>query len=236
LDGFFKKRKISDGKEKTMTNLKTNSIQTILFDLDGTIADPKVGIIRSLGYALGKMGQPVPPEEDLLWCIGPPLLGSLEKLVGADRAETAIALYRERFRTLGKLENYVYPGIPETLESLKTKGYRLFVATSKPHVYAVEILDRFQLSYFFEKIYGPELDGTLNDKGELIAHLLKKEGLSTHETVMVGDRSFDILAAKQNGLAAIGVTYGYGSREELLDAGADEIAASPQEIPALFIP
>lgn len=211
-----------------------NNITTILFDLDGTLSDPKEGIIRSLGYALEKLGLPVPPEEELLWCIGPPLLRSLEKLVGPDKAEKALELYRERFRTKGKYENHVYDGIPELLETLKQRGYLLFVATSKPHVYARDILDRFELSHYFKQIYGPELDATRNDKGELIAYMLEKEKLSPKEMIMIGDRSFDIIAANKNNIDGIGVTYGYGSRDEMTESGAVLIVNSPLEILDFF--
>ena len=218
-----------------MTRLETYTVRAILFDLDGTITDPKEGIVRCLKYALKKMDRPVPPGEDLLWCIGPPLLGSFEKLVGRQLANSALQLYRERFGTVGKFENRLYGGIKETLASLRTRGFRLFVATSKPHVFAEEILSHFALKAFFDQVYGPELDGTFSDKGELVAHLLRNEGLAPRTTLMVGDRSFDIHAAKQNGLYSIGVTYGYGSKSELKEAGADEIAASPSALLELFI-
>lgn len=207
-------------------------IDNILFDLDGTLTDPKPGITRSLRYALERLGKPIPAVEDLLWCIGPPLVGSLRIILGADAdmAETALSIYRERYSALGKFENKVYPGVPETLTGLNQQGFNLFVATSKPYVFANEIMAHFNLLPFFKRVYGSELDNSLGDKGELIAYILEREAISAKHTIMVGDRSFDILGAKKNGVFGIGVTYGYGTREELVRAKADYIADSPQEI------
>ncbi|MFC2146314.1 HAD hydrolase-like protein [Acidobacteriota bacterium] len=237
-------------------------IENILFDLDGTLTDPQSGITKSIQYALEKLGKPVPEVDDLLWCIGPPLLGSLRKLLAADadKAETALSFYRERFNAVGKFENEVYPGIPETLTGLSRQGFNLFVATSKPYVFANDILSHFDLLRFFKRVYGSELDGALGDKGELIAYILKRgwhpqpikddaaEVVKTSgikqkfvfgahfwkvlakNTMMVGDRSHDILGAKKNGVYSLGVTYGYGTKEELVGSGADYIVDSPQEI------
>ena len=207
-------------------------IENILFDLDGTLTDPKPGITRSIQYALEKLGKTVPAGDDLLWCIGPPLLGSLRKILAADadKAETALSIYRERYKAVGKFENKVYPDIPETLTGLSQQGFNLFVATSKPYVFANEILAHFGLLRFFKRVYGSELNGALADKGELIAYILKKETISAKNTMIVGDRSHDILGAKKHGVYSLGVTYGYGTNEELVRAGADYIVDSPQEI------
>jgi len=207
-------------------------IENILFDLDGTLTDPQPGITRSIQYALEKLGKPVPAIDDLLWCIGPPLLDSLRKMLGpdADKAETALSIYRERFSAVGKFENKVYPGIPDTLTGLSQQGFNLFVATSKPYVFTNEIMARFDLLRFFKNVYGSELDGGLADKGELIAFILKNEGLPAKNTMMVGDRSHDIIGAKKHGVYSLGVTYGYGAKEELVKAGADYCVDSPQEI------
>jgi phosphoglycolate phosphatase len=181
---------------------------------------------------LEKLGKPVPVVDDLLFCIGPPLLGSLRKLLAADadKAETALSIYRERYNAVGKFENMVYPGIPETLTGLNRQGFNLFVATSKPYVFANEILAHFDLLRFFKRVYGSELDNSLVDKGELIAYILKRETVLTTNTMMVGDRSHDIIGAKKHGVYSLGVTYGYGTIEELVGAGADCIVDSPQEI------
>jgi phosphoglycolate phosphatase len=207
-------------------------IENILFDLDGTLTDPQPGITRSIQYALEKLGKPVPAVDDLLWCIGPPLQASLRKMLGpdADKAETALSIYRERYSAVGKFENKVYPGIPGTLSELNRQGFNLFVATSKPYVFANDILAHYGVLRFFKRSYGSELDGALADKGELIAYILKKEGLPAKNTMMVGDRSHDIIGAKKNGVYSLGVTYGYGTKEELARAGADYIVDSPQEI------
>lgn len=207
-------------------------IENILFDLDGTLTDPKPGITKSIQYALEKLGKPVPAVDDLLWCIGPPLLGCLKKILAADadKAETALSIYRERYNTVGKFENKVYPGIPETLAALNRQRFILYVATSKPYVFANDILAHFDLLRFFKRVYGCELDGTLADKGELIAYILEKEMISAKNTMMVGDRSHDILGAKKHGVYSLGVTYGYGTKEELVESGADCIVDSPREI------
>jgi phosphoglycolate phosphatase len=181
---------------------------------------------------LEKLGKQVPPVDDLLWCIGPPLLGSLRKMLAADahKAETALSFYRERFDAVGKFENEVYSGIPETLTWLNLQGFNLFVATSKPYVFANDIMAHFDLLRFFKRVYGSELDGALVDKGELIAYILEREAILSKNTMMVGDRSNDILGAKKHGVYSLGVTYGYGTKEELVGSGADYIVDSPQEI------
>jgi len=209
-------------------------IENILFDLDGTLTDPKIGITRCIQYALRKLGFPVPPASDLLWCIGPPLKDSLAKLLASDAglADTALALYRERFNRVGKFENETYAGVPEMLQSLTGQHLNLFVATSKPYVYANEIVAHFDLRRFFKRVYGSELNGELTDKSELIFHILGSEKVAAGNTLMVGDRSYDMVGAKKQGLCCIGVTYGYGTKEELIEAGADFIADSPQEVPA----
>jgi len=207
-------------------------IENILFDLDGTLTDPKVGITRSIQYALKILCRPVPAVDDLLWCIGPPLLESLGKLLSPDAglAETALSFYRERFRTVGKFENEVYPGIPEILDALSAQEVNLFVATSKPVVFARDIIAHFDLSSFFKRVYGSELNGDLTDKGALISHILRNERIAAGRTLMVGDRSYDIIAAKKHGIRSLGVAYGYGGQKELIEAGADFIADSPRKI------
>jgi phosphoglycolate phosphatase len=207
-------------------------IENILFDLDGTLTDPKSGITESIQYALRKLGKPIPAVDDLIWCIGPPLQDSLKKLLAADThmTETALSLYRKRYQEIGKCGNQVYPGIPETLTGLIQQGFKLFVATSKPHVYANDIIVHFDLLGFFKRVYGSELDGARADKKELIAFLLKNEEILAENTLMVGDRCYDITGAKKNKVLTLGVTYGYGTIEEMTGAGADYIVDSPQEI------
>jgi phosphoglycolate phosphatase len=202
-----------------------------LFDLDGTLTDPKTGITRSVQYALDKLGQPVPDADALAWMIGPPLIASFTKLLGGpEDAPEALRLYRERFGVTGLFENEVYEGIPALLRDLRERGIRLFVATSKPHVYARRILDHFDLSQFFSEIYGSELDNRNADKRDLIRHILDQERFDPVQAVMIGDREHDAIGAKANGLASIGVTWGYGSRQELLDAGVACLVDAPQDL------
>jgi phosphoglycolate phosphatase len=203
----------------------------IYFDLDGTLTDPKPGITRSIQYALRKLDQPVPSEDELTWCIGPPLHASLKELVHTNRgADRALALYRERFADIGLFENEVYPGIEDTLSVLARSGRRLFVATSKPAVYAERIIDHFKLRVNFERVFGSELDGTRSDKTDLLDHALKAAGINPSQATMIGDRSQDMIGARNNGMTAVGVLYGYGSEAELWDAGAHHVCATPAEL------
>jgi len=202
-----------------------------LFDLDGTLTDPKTGITRSIQYALDRLRRPVPHADELTWMIGPPLIASFTRLLGSpEDAQEALRLYRERFGVTGLFENEVYAGIPAQLQDLQDKGVRLFVATSKPHVYARRILDHFELSRFFAGIYGSELDNRNADKRDLIRHILEQERFDPARAVMIGDREHDAIGAKANGLASIGVTWGYGSRQELLDTGVARLVDARQEL------
>jgi phosphoglycolate phosphatase len=209
----------------------------VLFDLDGTLTDPKIGITRSIQYALSEMGYTLDDNNSLDWCIGPPLKGSFSKLLNTldvTVLDKAISLYRSRFSTIGLFENSLYPQITETLKIIRSQNYKTFVATSKPHVYAKQILEHFSLLPLFDGVYGSELDGTHSNKDDLIQHILLTENLSLISTVMVGDRQHDIIAAKHHGVYSIGVTYGYGTEQELELHGADFIAYSPDEIPKLL--
>jgi phosphoglycolate phosphatase len=205
----------------------------LLFDLDGTLTDPFVGITESIRAALVGLGRPAPPAESLGWCIGPPLKASLMHLLATEDealAEAALALYRKRFGVVGLFENRVYPGIPEALETLKIEGHTLYVATSKPKVFAARILEHFALGPYFDAVYGSELDGTLSEKGDLIAHILSKEAVVATEAVMIGDRRHDMAGALRNGVRPFGVLWGYGSRAELEGAGAIRCLGSPAEL------
>ena len=206
-------------------------MSVICFDLDGTLSDPKLGITRSIQHALRELGRPVPTADDLTWCIGPPLLGSFKKLLGSRKeAENALLLYRERFTETGIYENELYPGIAAALSGLKSSGRRMFVATSKPKAFADRIIEHFGLSPYFEAIYGSEFDGTRSDKSELLGWVVAQEPLSPAKTVMVGDRSHDIAGGRKNGMATLGVLYGYGTMAELLEAGADDLCQSPTDL------
>ena len=213
-------------------------VRSILFDLDGTLTDPGEGIVRCFQYALGRMGRPCPPAEELTRFIGPPIrpaFGEMLQSQDAGLIEQAVVTYRERFASVGLYENHVYAGVPEMLADLRAAGCRLYVATSKPHVYAREVLRHFSLESYFDDVQGNELGGRLDDKAELVRELLERHGLAAAaESLMVGDRRHDIAAAKRNGLGSVGVTYGYGDEEELAAAGADHIVNSPGSVVELI--
>ncbi|MDF5712705.1 MAG: HAD family hydrolase [Rhizonema sp. NSF051] len=209
----------------------------VLFDLDGTLTDPKPGITRCIQYALSELGYKLPNAEELHWCIGPPLKDSFSQLLKTlDEIvlDRAMKLYRSRFSTIGLFENTLYTQIPETLQTIRSAGYKTFVATSKPQIYATRIIEHFALSSLFDGVYGSELDGIRSTKGDLIHHILLTEDLSPSTVVMVGDRSYDMIGAKHQNLSSIGVTYGYGTEQELKAYGADLIAHSPDDIPKLL--
>jgi phosphoglycolate phosphatase len=207
-------------------------MDAIYFDLDGTLTDPKPGITRSIQYALQRLDHPtMPTEDELTWCIGPPLRASFVRLLGAETsADLAVSYYRERFSDVGLYENGVYDGVSDVLTTLCASGHRLFVATSKPHVFAERIIDHFGLRDHFERVFGSELDGTRVDKSHLLEYALKEASVDPAKTLMIGDRSHDMVGAKNNGMTGIGVLYGYGSRDELLQAGAHHVCATPGAI------
>lgn len=209
---------------------------TLLLDLDGTLTDPAPGILGCIRFALERMDLAVPAEAELHGWIGPPLLRSFEELTGdPGSARRCLTHYRERFSSVGYKENAVYPGIPEALEALRGAGWRLLLATSKPLIYARRILEHFDLARFIDAAYGSELDGRLSDKGELIAALLAAEGLRPEACLMVGDRAHDVRGAATNGMPCLGALYGYGSAEELREAGAIDLVAAPADLPAAVL-
>jgi phosphoglycolate phosphatase len=208
-------------------------LANIFFDLDGTLTDSKEGIVNCIYYALEKLGYPVPEGFNVNDCLGPPLRLSFRRLLhSSDDAliERAVAIYRERFSTIGLFENRVYPGIPELLSALHENDFKLYVVTTKPRVFAGRILEHFQLAYRFEAIYGTELNGQFDNKADLIEFILKTRHLRAEETVMVGDKREDIAAGKANRTGTIGVTYGYGSLQEIMEASPDDTCGSPEEI------
>lgn len=209
-------------------------LEHLIFDLDGTLTDPRSGITRSWAYMLERLGRQSPPLQEMERFIGPPTREVASELLGTQdptQLERAVAIYRERFSSVGLYENLVFPGIADVLAGLHQQGYALWVCTSKPHVYARRILEHFALLAHFRAVYGPELDGTHGDKAELLAHLLLREGIDSAAAVMIGDRMHDIRAARASGVRSLGVTYGFGSLEELTTAGADAICASVAELP-----
>jgi len=209
----------------------------VLLDLDGTLTDPGLGFIRSITHALETLGLFVPPASELVKFIGPPLEESFHMLTSdGELVAKAMVLYRERYASTGLYENSIYTGVTDALESISESGARIFLATSKPEVFAKRILDHFDLSRFFKGVYGSQLDGTHADKKLLLAHLLEKESISRSDAIMVGDRHHDIDAARVNSVSSLGVTWGYGSESELRSAGALNLISSPAELPtAVFI-
>lgn len=206
----------------------------VFFDLDGTLTDSSAGIIGSLRHAIGRAGIPV-PEDDLNWLIGPPIRNSLAALVGEDHEARVFAYYRERYDERGWRENEPYEGIHDLLGRMTARGIPAYVATAKPTVFAKRILDHFDLSRFFVDVFGSELDGTRTRKDELLSWAraqMKMEGPG----VMIGDRRYDIEAARANGLHAVGVTWGFGTREELEQAGADAIVDAPAALDTVLAP
>ena len=206
---------------------------TLFFDLDGTLSDPSDGITRSVQHALQCLGRPYPGKSELQHYIGPPLRWTFPRLLGTDDdtlVETAIGYYRERYETIGLFENEMYPGIPELLQRLQDDGYPLYVVTSKPTVYADRIIQHFGLDRFFLEVYGPELDGRFDEKRELVEFILRERRLDPSRTVMIGDRARDVESGRTNGTRTIGVTYGFGSVEEIAAAKPDEICHRPSEI------
>ncbi|WP_205738625.1 HAD family hydrolase [Halomonas heilongjiangensis] len=207
----------------------------ILLDLDGTLTDPKEGIIGCIRHALSALGHAVPDDLALERYIGPPLQASFAEML-PDRADVPRALhaYRERFSEIGMFENAVYPGIPVALEALQQRGAQLYVVTSKPWVFARQIIDHFNLGTYFTDIYGSELDGTRSDKASLIAHVLRESHLRPETAIMVGDRSHDAIGARRNGVVAVGVLWGYGSEAELRGAGVSRVLECPGELGCLL--
>lgn len=207
--------------------------QTILFDLDGTLTDPNQGILNSVIYSLEKMQKSIPTRETLLPFIGPPLLESYQNICGLSQEEAnkAISLYREYFSVKGLFENHVYPDIEKLLASLQSDGKQLVIATSKPEVFAKQILAHFQLDNYFTLIAGASLDNSRLKKSDVIRYALAQlEHFHASSTIMVGDREHDIFGAKENGLDSIGVLYGFGSQEELKTAGASYLVENVLDI------
>ncbi|WP_338115945.1 HAD family hydrolase [Paenibacillus monticola] len=214
----------------------TSRFTSILFDLDGTLTDPKEGITKSVEFALNKFNIQVEHLDELLSYIGPPLVDSFMEFhaFSAEQAQQAVVFYRERYSSIGLFENKVIDGIPQLLEDLKNLGYSLYVATSKPTVFAEEILKEYKLDSYFKHIVGSNLDGTRSKKQEVIQYVLDQNLIQPEHALMIGDRKHDIIGAIGCGLECLGVTFGYGSEEELRQAGADQIAYRVEEISDLI--
>lgn len=209
---------------------------TILFDLDGTLTDPREGITRSVQYALAKLGIDEPDLRALEHFIGPPLLQCFMSTYQLDEATAwqAVNFYRERFKATGLYENQPYAGIEQVLALLREQGRRLYIATSKPTVFATEIAQHFGFAHYFSAIYGSELDGTRTNKVELLAYLLRQESLEPAQCLMIGDRKHDLLGAKANGLECMAVGYGFGSDAELTEQQPTYRADSVAQLQAFF--
>ncbi|MBH0156468.1 HAD family hydrolase [Fictibacillus sp. 5RED26] len=205
----------------------------ILFDLDGTLSDPKEGITKSVQFALRRMGIAEENLDHLESFIGPPLQQSFQEFYSFNETQirTAITYYRERFKDRGMYENTLYEHIPSLLQELKDNGHTVAVATSKPTVFAEEILKYFNICHYFDLIVGSNLDGTRTSKTEIIQHILHHYSDQPKETfIMIGDRKHDIIGAHNTGIDSIGVTYGYGSMEELTNAKPTSIVKTVSEL------
>lgn len=209
----------------------------ILFDLDGTLTNPAEGITNSVAHALKYYGISVSDKTQLYKFIGPPLAQSFSEFYGfsPDKAKEAVDKYREYFADTGIFENKVYDYIPEVLSKLKKAGFSLAMATSKPEVFAKRIADKFELTQYFDFIGGSLLDNSRTDKGEVIEYVLSSLKADREKTIMVGDRSHDIIGAKKCSVKSVGVLYGFGNREELEKAGADYIAETPAQLGNLLL-
>ena len=209
------------------------AVSYCFFDLDGTLVDSSAGIIDSINYALDKMALPPFRAEEVTYFIGPPLATAFSSRRGLSPEDTqrAVNYYREHYRTDGIFACSVYGGIRELLQRLTKSGITCVLATCKPHEYANRILEHHELASYFSFVSGPELDGTRNEKHEVIAYALQKLQIKDpSQVVMIGDRANDILGARENKIDTIGVLWGFGSREELMNAGAKSIVSSPDEI------
>ncbi|NLZ80657.1 MAG: HAD family hydrolase [Clostridiales bacterium] len=210
----------------------------ILFDLDGTLLNPKEGITKSIQYALKHMGIEVENLDSLSKFIGPPLRGSFRDYYNFNEEEVELAMikYREYFSVTGLFENTTYPDIEEMLQHLQQGGKKLILATSKPEVFAKQIMDHFHLAQYFEDICGSTMDASREKKGDVIRYALNKNKITDMEqVVMIGDRKHDIIGAKENDMDSIGVLYGFGDRQELLEAGADHIVETAKELETLLL-
>ena len=204
--------------------------KTILFDLDGTLTDSGEGIINCAILALEHFGLPIPDRETLRVFVGPPLHETFIKFgVPADKADEAVAVYRSRYVPIGMFENAPYPGIRELLDALKKQGHKLYVATSKPEWMAQEILKKFQLDSYFDLICGATMATSRTEKSQVIAYLLEQTGDVSH-AIMVGDTKYDVIGASAHSIPTIGVSWGYGTVEDMQNAGAAAIAYTTQEL------
>lgn len=205
--------------------------KNILFDLDGTLTDSSEGINKSVLYAYDRMGIKPPSNEELRTFIGPPLGDSFTRhgIAESDR-DKCVAIFRERYNTIGKFENVPYPGMIELLERLKNAGFKLYVATSKPEKTAIEVLSHFDMVKYFDEIAGATMDRSREKKEDVIAYLLEKTGGNKDSVVMIGDSIYDVVGAKEFGIPCIGVSWGFGDLIEMKSAGAVAIVDTMDEL------
>lgn len=201
----------------------------VFLDLDGTLVDSRPGILASLGHAFATIGREDLARTDLTWMIGPPFIESFTR-IGLQNPDIAIEAYRAHYRVSGMYDAHVYAGIPHALDKLLESGFRLYLATAKPHEYARQITAHFGLAEKMVAEFGPELDGTRNWKGDLLAYALERTGEDASRSVMVGDRHHDMAAAAEVGMAAVAVSWGYGVPQEW--QGARAVIDSPDALPA----
>jgi phosphoglycolate phosphatase len=212
-------------------------VRHLFFDLDGTLTDPRLGFVRSVQHALSGTGEPAPADELVKSFIGPPLEQTLRRLLGsradAELAE-AIRRYDERYATHGIYENSLYPGALAGLETLSARGWTIRIVTSKREDFARDVLEHCGLMRHVAAVVGFDASGSTTDKGRLLEALLAREGMRAEECWMIGDRSYDVIAARENGVRAIGVLWGYGSRSELVNTGAEVLAESWEQLVTLL--
>lgn len=211
----------------------------LLFDLDGTVTDPQEGILNCVKYAYQAAGLEIPPDDVLFSYIGPPLLDGFQEIAGMtyEEAVEATAKYRERYSVTGLFENRVYDGIEEALGRLKEMGYGIAMATSKPEIYALRILEHFDLLKYFDQVAGSTLDGSRDRKGDVIREAFRRLGLKEEkreDAIMIGDRKHDIIGAKECGIASLGVYYGFAPDGELEACGADYVIQNVEELVPFF--
>ena len=209
-----------------------NNVKNILFDLDGTIINPKEGIFNSIKHSLVQLNLPIPSDKEMEKFIGPPLIDSYSKYFNLPQEEAikAVNFYRDFYIKKGIHQNLLYNHVKEVLQYLSRKNYQLLIATSKPTPFAIEIINHYKLDSFFIDIIGAKLDNTRKDKTEIISFALKANNLDSNKSIMIGDTIYDIIGAKDNNLTSVGVTYGYGSKKELESINPDYIINDIKEL------
>ena len=210
----------------------------VLLDLDGTLSDSKPGISASFRYTVGHLGHDPDTAGDLTWAVGPPIAVSMRRLLeqyGDDRVDQAVGIYRARYSEVGIYDCAVYPSILGMLDALRAGGATMYVATSKRRDFADRVIDHLSLRSYVRGVYGALPGGGLDEKQDLLAHILSVEGVAAADAVMVGDRMHDMHAARHNDIRPIGVSWGYGGMDELLAAGADAVAAEPADVVRLVL-